>query len=386
MTIHYKNITSQSQFHEYVLEMKKVSDATDQQLTTKLKGKKGSLEGRVVTFLKQLLSLLPGVNLARTNPYEVAKAIEKFAENYYNKNFLSQADQQILANIVDRLTGKGKNFSKQHLLIRVAHKIIRIPTELKSNDKASPLVCAIFDKDHQKFNAFLNFEEANKPSKTGNFPLHYAAQTGDLEMVKRLIPLTKDGVNVAGDGNRTPLFFATLSGKANVVKYLLENQADANLCDVNGNTSFHLAALQGYLAILNFLLPKTKDALNLKGGSQYTPLHHSIISGNLNVVKFLLSNKADPNIPESNGALPLHFAVCTGDIKFVKLLLPKTKDGINVKASEKTPLSIAAKNNLVEMTKWLLKNGADATIPDEDGKLPRELATNKQVDLLSSKK
>ena len=102
---HIKNINNFEQFHGRVLELQKISDADDRHLTTKLKGKTGELEGRFVTFLKKLASVIPGLHFARTNPLEVAKAIEQFAEDH--KSLLIKEDQIALTSIVEKLKTKG---------------------------------------------------------------------------------------------------------------------------------------------------------------------------------------------------------------------------------------------------------------------------------------
>jgi len=61
--LHIKNINNFEQFHKRVEELHLISNADDKHLTTKLKGKTGELEGRFVTFIKKLASVLPGLHL-----------------------------------------------------------------------------------------------------------------------------------------------------------------------------------------------------------------------------------------------------------------------------------------------------------------------------------
>jgi ankyrin repeat protein len=375
MPIHIKNIANQPQFHERVVDLKKISDANDQQLTTKLQGKKGNLDGRLVTFLKKILSLLPGIHLARTNPLEVAKTIEQFAVDYHKKRFLTEDDQAILVQIVEKLKITGKKYSKESAINKVVDRINNLPTAInKIYDKAPPLIRAIIDQYQKLFNKLLNSDEANRRAENGSLPLHFAAQGGNLEMVKLLLPQTTEGVNVEGDEGSTPLFFAAESGKANVVEYLLNNGADANIPDAGKRVPLHVAAQAGDLESVKLLLPKTTDGINVKENYDYTPLFFAAESGKANVVEYLLNNGADANIPDAGKRVPLHVAAQTGDMESVKLLLPKTTGGINFKGNDNyTPLFFAAESSKANVVKYLLDNGADANI-DCYGDLPLHVA------------
>ncbi|PJD94944.1 MAG: hypothetical protein CK425_10330, partial [Parachlamydia sp.] len=337
-----KNITTQSQFHECVIELKKISDANDQQLTTKLQGKNGNLEGRLVTFLKKILSLLPGVHIARTNPLEVAKAIEKFATDYHKKKILKGNDRDILINVVRKL--KIKDPKHAHAIDSVENRIRKLSPHFNQiYNKSSPLIQAIIDRDQKKFKGLLTPQEINRRNDEGSLPLHFAVQFGDLEMVELLFPKTTEGINCKGEGEANPLHFAAIAGKVDVVKYLLDKNPDANIPNEDGNLPLHFAAQAGDLEIVELLLPKTTDGVNCKGERGETPLHFAAMAGKVDVVKYLLDKNADANILDNSGNLPLHFAAQAGDLEIVEFLFPKTTGGVNCKGElNTTPLIFAA--------------------------------------------
>src|SRR5829696_5555875 len=73
----------------------------------------------------------------------------------------------------------------------------------------------------------------------------------------------------------------------------------------------------------------------------------------------LLTQKADVNAPQPDGATALHWAVYRDDLATVDRLL---KAGANAKAANKfgsTPLALAAENGNAAITKRLLEGGAD---------------------------
>ncbi|WP_158222654.1 ankyrin repeat domain-containing protein [Rhodopirellula sp. MGV] len=83
-------------------------------------------------------------------------------------------------------------------------------------------------------------------------------------------------------------------------------------------------------------------------GDNTTVLHHAAGTGDSVVVRELIQHGAEVNIQTDNGATPLWFA-CNGDH--------------------------------FDAAKELLENGADATIPNRDGYLPRDRIRASSVQL-----
>lgn len=79
----------------------------------------------------------------------------------------------------------------------------------------------------------------NQPQKdsfaTGStLSVHKAAQTGDLEQIKKHVEKSKDVVNAKDPNGWTPLHEASRGGHVEVVKYLIENGADFDSRTFNG--------------------------------------------------------------------------------------------------------------------------------------------------------
>ena len=86
----------------------------------------------------------------------------------------------------------------------------------------------------------------------------------------------------------------------------------------------------------------------------------AVMRGDSIAVRRLLTQKADVNAPQADGATALHWAVYQGDFATVDLLL---NSGANVKVANgfgATPLSMAAENGDPAIVKRLLDAGADA--------------------------
>ncbi|XP_077392011.1 BRCA1-associated RING domain protein 1 isoform X2 [Festucalex cinctus] len=87
-----------------------------------------------------------------------------------------------------------------------------------------------------------------------------------------------------------------------------------------GETPLHLAAIKGDVEGVKELLDQGADP-NLKDNAGWTPLHEACNLGHLVVVEALLSGGALLNTPGYENDSPLHDAVRNGHIAVVKLLL-----------------------------------------------------------------
>eukprot|EP00163_Fabomonas_tropica_P029901 TRINITY_DN6583_c0_g3_i1.p1 TRINITY_DN6583_c0_g3~~TRINITY_DN6583_c0_g3_i1.p1 ORF type:complete len:130 (-),score=9.10 TRINITY_DN6583_c0_g3_i1:91-480(-) len=100
-------------------------------------------------------------------------------------------------------------------------------------------------------NANVNFTDAN-----GRTALHFAAEKGQVDVVKALISHGAD-VDIqespALDGSY-PLHLAVRGGHVSTVTLLLHNDADPSTQDKYGFTPLHLAARFGHEKLVSMLL------------------------------------------------------------------------------------------------------------------------------------
>src|SRR2546423_13362342 len=85
----------------------------------------------------------------------------------------------------------------------------------------------------------------------------------------------------------------------------------------------------------------------------------AVMRGDSAAVRALLTQKADVNAPQADGATALHWAVYRDDLPTTELLL---QAGANVKVANRegaTPLSLACLNGNAALIESLLKAGAD---------------------------
>ncbi|KAH8984859.1 ankyrin repeat-containing domain protein [Lactarius akahatsu] len=226
----------------------------------------------------------------------------------------------------------------------------------------------LFDSHKPHFAAWLQVHNVDKASYCfstdslqgvcSESPLYYAAFCGFYDLADRLIIMMKRpeqvnqgggcllppllaalfqghfgianslrrygaDVNVRGDEKRTPLYTASISGRVDIMRWLLNHGADPNA--PRNATYTNLEAVQ-------VLLEYNADA-NSRGDDGKTPLHDTIFRNfgdntegkTVDVVRRLLEHGADPNACDHSQALgqatPLHEASSKGLLEVARVLL-----------------------------------------------------------------
>jgi len=189
---------------------------------------------------------------------------------------------------------------------------------------------------------------ANQQAKTriGSMtPLFFAAKNGNAAMIDLFIKAGAT-VNTANDNGTSPLMFAAASGRADAVKALLDNGADVNAADsTNGQTALMFAAVLNRGAALKVLaergakldaksktttVPENRryensDARRVRdpvtmGGN--TALLFAARDGQMDAVKALVEAGADVNAASgSDNMPPMTQAIVTGHLDVGKYLL-----------------------------------------------------------------
>jgi ankyrin repeat protein len=86
--------------------------------------------------------------------------------------------------------------------------------------------------------------------------------------------------------------------------------------------ALHVAALYGHVEALKFYFDRgLVTNLDVKDGSQQTPMHYAASNGRVSIIDYLVAHDCDINAASSSGLTPLHLAVQEQRIDAVKSLL-----------------------------------------------------------------
>ncbi|CAH1183646.1 unnamed protein product [Phaedon cochleariae] len=195
-------------------------------------------------------------------------------------------------------------------------------------------------------------------------PLHMAAAKGDGEMVRWLL---KRGANVKAIGGRhrqSALHVATRGTRLDVIRILVEAGADINAVDIEERSVLTSAVRQGCDEIVRYLIQKGARVNHEEPGS-VTALRLAVWANSLPVAKVLLEGGA--RIIHSHHLV--HTAVSNNNLEMVKMLVDSCAM-LNTRDDQGyTPLMLSCSRKNISIARYLLAHGADANVTSHiDGK------------------
>lgn len=143
------------------------------------------------------------------------------------------------------------------------------------------------------------------------YPLHAAAQAGDMEEVRRLLATGQD-LNAKDEEGNTALHLAAFNGQLDAVIALLEAGADANALDAQGWTPIFKAAYNheldcGFAPVVQALADAGAD-VNHRIFYGLTPLMLAAGGGEAAVCEVLLNAGAEVKAANEGGRTALAMA------------------------------------------------------------------------------
>ncbi len=230
----------------------------------------------------------------------------------------------------------------------------------------------------------------------GAAPIHDAVLGGDAARVEAILKQDPSAINAVDEAGLTPLHYAAKSGRIELVKLLLAHHAKVNPMSADGETPYFMAEMRqpdiarlldehggtdagsigpeaveaskaGDLQALSELLRQDPASANSKDGDGFSALHWAVDKP---TVELLLSKGADPNVSNAGGATPLMVAARKGRADIVASLIKHRADVAAVTSTGWTALHNAANAGHEDVVRLLLSSGADPNCRDKDGLTP----------------
>ena len=183
-------------------------------------------------------------------------------------------------------------------------------------------------------------------------PIHLAAFYGLYETAQKLTYFNYGSPIIATIEGRTPIHCAAKSGYLDIVKFLATFTNNPNFPSNEGVTPIHTAAGSGHLETVEFLVGLTDTPLAANNNGD-TPIHAAAYFGHLETLKFLVDLTHEPITPDNEGITPIHDASSNGHFDIVQFLVTLTKTPNARDHLGRTPISIARQRGHKRIVEFL---------------------------------
>ena len=209
--------------------------------------------------------------------------------------------------------------------------------------------CEVYAKDKDAYTALLHLScergyvsivrsilnedkaDVNTRTDSGYTPLTLAARGGHDNVVHVLLSDSQCLVDAKGQDGYTALHYSCRDGRVDIVRTLVKHKANVNAKTDSDDTPLTLAAKHKHDNVVHALLSDSQCLVDAKGQDGYTALHYSCRYGNVDMVRTLVSHKANVNFKANSGDTPIHVAAWYGQLEVVIALIHEFNCDINVK-------------------------------------------------------
>lgn len=213
----------------------------------------------------------------------------------------------------------------------------------------------------------------------GRTPLHFAAESGFVEILKILLD-NGAAIDAIDNHERTALSIASMKGFGEIVIILLDRGADRYAGDY-GSSAFFSAVFNGKIEVMEIFLQHGTN-INEQDMSGNSALHRAAFYCHFDMMKFLIEKGAEVNMLDGNGETAL-IRSASADYRghnehqpqeFAKLLIDAGAD-LDFKGRDGwTALHNAVWFGHVDLVKLLIKSGANVNVEADDGRTPLDFA------------
>ncbi len=177
----------------------------------------------------------------------------------------------------------------------------------------SPLLLACYYHKDQVIKTILNH--------LTTITIHESAAIGLAQQIESMLKQKPEVLDEISTHGFTPLGIATHFGQEKVIRTLLANGADPNICSQNGYSVYplHTALTGGYDQISKMLI-EAGAHVNVTQHARITPLHIAAQQGNIDMIIILLENGADITVKTEAGMSASDLALEKGYKEIAEIL------------------------------------------------------------------
>jgi ankyrin repeat protein len=237
---------------------------------------------------------------------------------------------------------------------------------IPNNIGLSPLSLAVVKNNYALTEILLkNKADVNYLDKKEHSVLYYAEKLNNSKIIKLLKRSIRE--YAGSDFKENRLLGAIDADDLEYIRLLVDQGADVNQ-KINSYTPLMIACEQGNLEIVEYLLSKKADINAIDKEGKNTPLIYAAANGHPKVVELLIKHNANINIKNFCGLTALDLAVVSNNIEVQAVLHAyNALQGDLVNIISKEALLQAVKAGNYEFVNIAIKNKKDIEIKDHVG-------------------
>lgn len=196
------------------------------------------------------------------------------------------------------------------------------------------------------------------------------------ESIRPQAIVVSHGGESRGGLDKEAIFSASALGSLRKLQWLVVQGGSLTNKDKDGDNALHVAAANGHLPVVQWLVETCQMSLAEKGLEDRTPALWAALCGHLEALKWLVAQGGSLTDKDKNGDNALHLAAWRGYLPVVQWLVETCKMSLAERGfNDMTPLLQAASGGHLEELQWLLAQGGSLTDKDKDGDNALHLAT-----------
>ena len=214
--------------------------------------------------------------------------------------------------------------------------------------------------------------DLNLTGEAGNSMLHVLSANSNIKLARLCIEEHNLIVDARNDNQETPLMIAVRANEIELVKYLVEQGADVNAENANGETPvFYIVRNNGEM--FNYLIAQNADVSH-ETNNNTTLLITASRNKHFAAIRFLLENGANIEDKDEAGFTAFHHVISPHDRdhEVINMFLERGADINTVSARDgKSLLYYAIEREDIERVKELVVMGANINVANREGFRPR---------------
>ena len=288
--------------------------------------------------------------------------------NYELVNFFADKGTDVLLKTKQGVNCFHISLFSSHGHLNLCKKLkqkIKFDVDMTDNSGLKPLHYSAQNGSYELVKFFADKEtDVLLGTDDGKNCLHIAALNGHLDLCKVLI--NKHNFNMHATDNRgwAALHFSAQNGNYEKLTFFAnkknDKENDIYLKTKDGVNCLHIAAANGHFSLCKMLIDEHNFDVRVCDGDEWSPLHHSVITGNYELIKYFIDKGSDIYLKVNDGTNCLHIAAANGHLNLSRTLLDKYNFDINLANNDGwTALHFSARNGNFALFSYLLDKGSD---------------------------